>query len=85
MTASEAVASLEAAVLEFKKRDINTLEVRAALHFSEPYIRPAWFVPCEPWVFLGLVEKSTKYKSDPSCRSRQRNDCGKTEEPRLYA
>ena len=31
MTASEAVASLEAAVLEFKKRDINTLEVRAAL------------------------------------------------------
>jgi hypothetical protein len=32
MTVLEALASLEAAVLECKKRDINTLEVRAALH-----------------------------------------------------
>ena len=44
MTVLEALAVLEAAVLECKKRDINTSEVRAALNLLEPYIRPAWLI-----------------------------------------
>jgi hypothetical protein len=39
------LAILEAAVLECKKRDIDTLKVRAALDLLEPYIRPAWLIP----------------------------------------
>jgi hypothetical protein len=31
--------------LECKKREINTPEVREALDFLEPHIRPAWLVP----------------------------------------
>jgi hypothetical protein len=45
MTVLNALAILEAAVLECKKRDINTPEVTEALDFLEPHIRPAWLVP----------------------------------------
>ena len=45
MTALEALAILEAAVLECKKRDINTSEVKEALDFFEPYIWPKWIIP----------------------------------------
>jgi hypothetical protein len=45
MTVFKALAILEAAVLECKKRDINTPEVTAALDFLEPHIRPAWLIP----------------------------------------
>ena len=45
MTVLEALAILEAAVLECKKRDVDTPEVRAALDFLEPYIRPQWLIP----------------------------------------
>ena len=45
MTLLEALAILEAAVLECKKRDVDTPEVRAALDFLEPYIRPQWLIP----------------------------------------
>ena len=45
MTVLEALAILEAAVLECKKREINTSEVRNALDLLEPYIRPAWLIP----------------------------------------
>ena len=45
MTILQALAILEAAVLESKKQDINTPEVKAALDLLEPYIRPAWLVP----------------------------------------
>ena len=45
MTALEALAILEAAVLECKKRDINTPEVKEALDFFEPYIWPEWVIP----------------------------------------
>jgi hypothetical protein len=45
MTVLEALAILEAAVLESKKRNIDTPEVRAALDLLEPYIRPAWLIP----------------------------------------
>jgi hypothetical protein len=41
----DALAILEAAVLESKKRDIDTPEVKAALDLLEPYIRPAWLIP----------------------------------------
>ena len=45
MTVLEALAILEAAVLECKKRNVDTPEVRAALDFLEPYIRPEWLIP----------------------------------------
>jgi hypothetical protein len=45
MTVLEALAILEAAVLECKKRDINTPEVGAALDLLEPYVRPTWLIP----------------------------------------
>ena len=45
MTVLEAVAILEAAVLECKKREVNTPELRAALDFLEPHIQPAWLIP----------------------------------------
>ena len=43
MTILEALAILEAAVLECKKRDINTPEVKAA-DLLEPYIWPKWII-----------------------------------------
>ena len=45
MTLLEALAILEAAVLECKKRDVDTPEVEDALDFLEPYIRPQWLIP----------------------------------------
>ena len=45
MTILQALAILEAAVLESKKRDINTPEVREALDLLEPHIWPKWLVP----------------------------------------
>src|SRR5215813_3039285 len=45
MTVLEALAILEAAVLECKKKDINTPEVKNALDLLEPYIRPPWIIP----------------------------------------
>ena len=45
MTVLKALAILEAAVLECKKRDINTPEVTEALDFLEPHIWPTWLVP----------------------------------------
>jgi hypothetical protein len=45
MTVLEALAILEAAVLEYKKRGINTPEVKEALDLLEPYVRPEWVIP----------------------------------------
>ena len=45
MTVLEALAILEAAVLECKKKDINTTEVKAALDLLERYIYPKWLIP----------------------------------------
>src|SRR5262245_26019318 len=45
MTVLEALAVLEAAVLECKKRDINTPEVKNALDLLERYIYPKWLIP----------------------------------------
>jgi len=45
MTALDALAILEAAVLECKKRGINTPEVKQALDLLERYIYPKWLVP----------------------------------------
>lgn len=44
MTVLEALAILEAAVLECKKRDINTPEVKEALDSLERYIWPKWLI-----------------------------------------
>jgi hypothetical protein len=45
MTVLEALAILEVGVLECKKRDIDTPEMREALDFLEPHIYPKWLVP----------------------------------------
>jgi hypothetical protein len=45
MTILEALAILEAAVLECKKRDVDTPEVSEALDFLEPHIYPKWLIP----------------------------------------
>ena len=45
MTLLDALAILEAAVLECKKRDIDTPEMREALDLLEPHIRPQWLIP----------------------------------------
>ena len=45
MTVMEALAILESATLECKKRDIDTPDVREALDFLEPHIRPEWLFP----------------------------------------
>ena len=45
MTVLEALAILEAAVLECKLRNVDTPEVTEALDFLEPHIRPTWLVP----------------------------------------
>jgi hypothetical protein len=44
MTVLEALAILEAAVLECKKREVDTPELRAALDLLEPHIQPAWLI-----------------------------------------
>lgn len=41
----QALAILEATVLECKKRDVDTPEMREALNFLEPYIFPKWLIP----------------------------------------
>ena len=48
MTVLEALAILEAATLECKKREVDTAELRAALDFLEPHIQPAWLIPTIP-------------------------------------
>ena len=45
MTVLDALAILEAATLECQQRDIYTPEVREALNFLEPRIRPEWLIP----------------------------------------
>src|SRR5262249_31495872 len=45
MTVVHAIAILEAATLECKKREINTRGVREAVDFLEPYIHPPWLIP----------------------------------------
>jgi hypothetical protein len=45
VTILEALAILEAAVLECKKRNVDTPEVKAALDLLEPYVWPKWIVP----------------------------------------
>jgi len=44
MTVLEALAILETAVLECKKRDIDTPEVKNALDLLERYIWPKWLI-----------------------------------------
>jgi hypothetical protein len=45
MTPLQALNILEGAVLECMRRDVNTAEVREALNFLEPHIRPKWLIP----------------------------------------
>src|SRR5215813_5551820 len=45
MTILEALAILEAAVLESKKRNVNTPEVKEALDSLERYAWPKWLIP----------------------------------------
>ena len=45
MTVLEALAILEAATLECKKREADTTELRVALDVLEPQVQPAWLIP----------------------------------------
>jgi hypothetical protein len=45
MTVLDALAILEAATLECKQRDAYTPEVREALNFLQPHVRPEWLIP----------------------------------------
>ena len=45
MAALEALTVLESAVLECKKRNVNTPEVKNALDLLERYIWPKWLIP----------------------------------------
>src|SRR5262245_43030602 len=45
MTVLEALTILEAAVMECKKRNVNTPEVKAALVLLDPYAWPKWVIP----------------------------------------
>ena len=45
MTILAALAILEAAVLESKKRNVNTPEVKEALDLLERYVWPKWLIP----------------------------------------
>jgi len=45
MTVLEALAILEAAVLECKKRSVNTPEVKQALDLLQRYVYPKWLIP----------------------------------------
>ena len=45
MTILEALAILESATLDCKKREVNTPELRTALDFLEPHVQPAWLIP----------------------------------------
>jgi len=40
-----ALAILEAATLECKKREVDTPELRAALDLLEAHIKPSWLIP----------------------------------------
>ena len=45
MTFLEALAILEVATLECKKRDVHTPEAREALDLLQPHVRPQWLIP----------------------------------------
>jgi hypothetical protein len=45
MTVLEALAILEAATVECKKRNIKTPEVKDALDLLQPHIQPTWLIP----------------------------------------
>ena len=45
MTVPIALAILQAAIVECKQRDIYTPELKAALDFLQPRIRPEWLIP----------------------------------------
>ena len=45
MTVPIALAILQAAIVECKQRDIYTPELKAALDFLQPFIRPEWLIP----------------------------------------
>jgi len=52
----EALPTLESAVLECKKRSVDTPEVREALDLLEPHIQREWLIP----QFRHLLEASEK-------------------------
>jgi hypothetical protein len=45
MTVPIALAILQAAIVECRQRDIYTRELREALDFLQPRIRPEWLIP----------------------------------------
>jgi hypothetical protein len=62
MTVLEALAILEAATVECKKRDLDTPEMREALDFLEPHIYPQWLIPQYRNHALGQVDRTHEYE-----------------------
>jgi len=54
----EALAILEVATLECKKRDVHTPEVREALDLLQPHVRPQWLIPQYRHALDGTVTAS---------------------------
>jgi hypothetical protein len=62
MTVLEALAILEAGVLESKKRSIDTPEMREALDSLEPHIYPQWLIPQYRNHVLGQIDRTHVYE-----------------------
>src|SRR5262245_14550632 len=85
MTASEALAILESATLEYQKRDINAPEVMEALNLLEPHIQPPWLIPqlryhldCDPSVEVNIeIQKQALRATFPGIRNSVRALLGK--------
>jgi hypothetical protein len=45
MTVLDALAILESATLKCKQKDVYTPQLREALNFLQPRIRPEWLIP----------------------------------------
>jgi hypothetical protein len=58
MTVLEALGVLEVGVLQCKKRDVDTPEMREALDFLEPLIRPQWLIPQYRNHALGQIDRT---------------------------
>jgi hypothetical protein len=56
MTVLEALTILESAVLECKKRSVDTPEIRDALDLLEPQIQPEWLIPQFRFIYGRVLE-----------------------------
>jgi len=56
LTVLEALTILESAVLECKKRSVDTPEIRDVLDLLEPQIQPEWLIPQFRFIYGRVLE-----------------------------